>query len=71
MPTMSAVRNVADLGQPSAGPVAGVHLLERHAEFAHPAEGIQHRVGADALAIKFGVSLATTTPFPSLWSQNS
>ena len=66
MPTISARRNVADLGQPSAGPVqastsSNVMPSSFIRRIAFSMENVPMR-----LAMKFGVSLATTTPLPSL-----
>ncbi len=68
---MSAVRKVADFGCPMAGPVHASTssmvmpsvLISRK---AFSIENVPMR-----LAMKFGVSLAMTTPLPSLRSQNS
>ena len=70
MPTISASRNVADFGQPSAGPVqastsSNVMPSSPIRRMAFSIEYVPMR-----LAMKFGVSLAMTTPLPSLWSQN-
>ena len=66
MPTISARRNVADFGQPSAGPGAGVHFLKRHAKLAHQPNCIQHGKCSDAVADKIRSILGDTTPLPSL-----
>ena len=68
---MSAVRNVADFGQPTAGPVhasTSSTVMPRAliSRSAFSIEKVPIR-----LAMKFGVSFATTTPFPNLRSQNS
>ena len=69
MPTISARRNVADFGQPSAGPVQAstsskVMPSSPIRRIAFSIEYVPMR-----LAMKFGVSLATTTPLPSVRSQ--
>jgi len=68
---MSAVRNVADFGQPTAGPVQAstsstvmASVPIRRSAFS--IENVPMR-----LAMKFGVSFATTTPLPNRRSQNS
>ena len=68
---MSAVRNVAELGQPIAGPVQAstssiVMSSACISENAFRIENVPMR-----LAMKFGVSFATTTPLPSVTSQIS
>ena len=68
---MSAVRNVADFGQPTAGPVQAstsstVISSAVISWIAFSIENVPMR-----LAMKFGVSLATTTPLPSRTSQIS
>src|SRR5712692_2476727 len=70
-PTISAVRKVADFGQPTAGPVQAstsstVMPSVPIKRSAFSIENVPMR-----LAMKFGVSLATTTPLPNLRSQNS
>ncbi len=65
------MRNVADFGQPTAGPVQAstsstVMPSEPISRNALSMENVPIR-----LAMKFGVSLATTTPLPSRRSQNS
>ena len=70
MPTISARRNVADFGQPSARPVqastsSNVMPSSPIRRIAFSIEYVPMR-----LAMKLGVSLATTTPLPRVWSQN-
>src|SRR5229473_1239174 len=70
-PTISAVRNVADFGQPTAGPVhastsSTVIPSVPIRRSALSIENVPMR-----LAMKFGESFAITTPLPSLLSQKS
>ena len=46
---MSAVRNVADFGQPTAGPVQASDFLDRHIERLHLIDRVHHRERADAV----------------------
>ncbi len=68
---MSAVRNVADFGHPTAGPAhasTSSTVIPRApiSRSAFSIENVPMR-----FAMKFGVSFAITTPLPSLRLQNS
>ena len=66
---MSAVRNVADFGHPSAGPVhASTSSMVMSSSAINRNEFMTEKVPM-RLAIKFGVSFATTTPLPRITSQ--
>ena len=68
---MSAVRNVADFGQPTAGPVQASTSSTVIPSVPIRCKALSMENVPMRLAMKFGVSFAMTTPLPSLRSQNS
>src|SRR5882724_8347423 len=70
-PTMSAVRNVADFGHPTAGPVHASTSSTVIPSVPIKRSALSIENVPMRLAMKFGVSFAITTPLPSLLSQKS
>ena len=68
---MSAVRNVADLGQPMAGPVQASTSSTVMPSWAIRRMAVSMAKVPMRLAMKLGVSLARTTPLPRRRSQKS
>ncbi|MNL57195.1 hypothetical protein D3C87_1807390 [compost metagenome] len=65
-PTTSAVRNVADLARPSLEPVRSSTTSNGMPNFSASANTARIEKMPTRLAMKFGVSLARTTPLPSV-----
>ena len=68
---MSAVRKVADFGQPTAGPVQASTSSTVMPRVPIRCRAFSMENVPMRLAMKFGVSFATTTPLPRRRSQNS
>ena len=71
MPAMSMVRNVALLGRPSAGPVIASISSIVYWPDSSARRTCTTPYNPRWLAMKFGVSFATTTPLPRRWSANA